>query len=32
LKAVIARHGDLKTSPLKYEITKSGQFFEIELK
>jgi hypothetical protein len=31
LKAVIARYGDLKTSPLHYEITKSGQFIEIQL-
>jgi hypothetical protein len=31
LKAVIARYGDQQTSPLKYEITKNGQFIEINL-
>lgn len=32
LKAVIARYGNVKTSPLQYEITTSGQFIEIDLK
>src|SRR5436309_1455831 len=31
LKAVIAKYGDLKTSPLHYEISKNGQFFDIQL-
>jgi hypothetical protein len=31
LKAVIAKYGDVKTSPLRYEITKNGQFIEINL-
>jgi hypothetical protein len=31
LKAVIAKYGDLKTSPLKYEITENGQHIEIDL-
>jgi hypothetical protein len=31
LKAVIAKYGDLEKSPLKYEITKNGQFVEINL-
>ena|SRR2546421_11045749 len=31
LKAVIARYGDVKTSPLHYEITKNGQVVEINL-
>ncbi len=31
LKAVIARYGDLKTSPLHYEITQNGQFLDIKL-
>jgi len=31
LKAVIAKYGDMKTSPLRYEITKNGQFIEIKL-
>ena len=31
LKAVIEKFGDIKTSPLHYEVTKSGQHFEIEL-
>ena len=31
LKAVIAKYGDMKTSPLRYEITKNGQFIEINL-
>lgn len=31
LKAVIAKYGDLKTSPLKYEVTKNGQSIEINL-
>jgi len=32
LKAVIARYSDPKTSGLRYEITKSGQFLDIDLK
>jgi hypothetical protein len=32
LKAVIAKYGDPKKSDLHYEITSSGQVFEIELK
>jgi hypothetical protein len=31
LKAVIAKYGDPKTSPLHYEITKDGQVLEINL-
>ena len=31
LRAVIARYGDPKTSPLHYEVTRSGQVFEIPL-
>ena len=31
LKAVIAKYGDPTKSPLHYEITKNGQFFEINL-
>jgi hypothetical protein len=31
LKTVIARYGDLKTSPLRYEVKTSGQFIEIDL-
>ncbi len=31
LKAVIARYGDAKKSPLQHEITTSGQFIEIQL-
>jgi hypothetical protein len=31
LKAVIAKYGDPKTSPLHYEITKNGQVLEITL-
>jgi hypothetical protein len=31
LKAVIARFGDLKKSPLHYEVTTSGQVIEIKL-
>ena len=31
LRAVIARYGDPKTSPLHYEVTHSGQVFEITL-
>jgi hypothetical protein len=31
LKAVIATYGDPSKSPLHYEITKGGQFFEIDL-
>jgi hypothetical protein len=31
LKAVIAKYGDPKTSPLHYEVTGSGQFFDIKL-
>jgi hypothetical protein len=32
LKAVIARYSDPATSGLRYEITKGGQFLEIDLK
>jgi hypothetical protein len=32
LRAVIDRYGDPKKSPLQYEVTESGQFFDIELK
>jgi hypothetical protein len=32
LKAVIARYGDPKSSPLHYEVTESGQHFDIPLK
>ena len=32
LKAVIARYGDPKTSPLHYEVTAGGQHFDIPLK
>ncbi len=32
LRAVIARYGDPKKSPLRYEVTGSGQVFDIELK
>jgi hypothetical protein len=32
LKAVIARYSDPATSGLRYEIAKSGQFLEIDLK
>ena len=31
LKAAIAKYGDLKTSPLHYEVTKSGDFIDINL-
>jgi hypothetical protein len=31
LKAVIAKYGSQSTSPLRYEITRSGQFIEINL-
>jgi hypothetical protein len=31
LKAVIGKYKDLKTSPLRYEVTKNGQFIEIDL-
>lgn len=31
LKAVIARYGDLKTSPLRAEVTRSGQVIQINL-
>jgi hypothetical protein len=31
LKAVIKKYGDLKTSTLHYEVTKNGQFIEINL-
>jgi hypothetical protein len=31
LKAVIAKYGDVKTSGLHYEITKDGQYVEINL-
>ncbi len=31
LKAVIAKYGDVKTSPLRYEITRNGQVIEINL-
>ena len=31
LKAVIARYGDVKKSPLRYEVKKDGQFIEIDL-
>jgi hypothetical protein len=31
LQAVIAKYGDLKTSNLHYEITRGGQFIEIDL-
>jgi hypothetical protein len=31
LKAVIGKYGNLKTSPLHYEITHSGQSFAIDL-
>src|SRR5262249_3777451 len=31
LKAVIAKYGDLKPSPLRYEVTKSGQVIDIAL-
>ncbi len=31
LKAVIARYGDAKKSPLRYEIKTNGQFIEIQL-
>jgi hypothetical protein len=31
LKAVIARYGDVKTSPLKFEVKKNGEHFEIKL-
>ena len=32
LKAVIARYGDVNTSPLHYEITQNGQHIDIHLK
>jgi hypothetical protein len=31
LRTIISKYGDLKTSPLHYEITKNGQVIEIEL-
>jgi hypothetical protein len=31
LKAVIKKYGDLKTSPLHYEVTHNGQVIEIDL-
>ncbi|MCI0464058.1 MAG: DUF4198 domain-containing protein [Gemmataceae bacterium] len=31
LKAVLAKYGDLKTSPLRCEIKENGQFIEIQL-
>jgi hypothetical protein len=31
LQAIIAKYGDLSKSPLHYEVTKSGQVFEINL-
>jgi hypothetical protein len=31
LKAVITKHGDPKTSPLHYEVNKSGQVIDINL-
>ena len=31
LKAVISKYGDVNTSPLKFEVTKNGQFIEINL-
>src|SRR5262245_21221593 len=31
LKSVIAKYGDVKASPLRYEVTKNGQFIEINL-
>jgi hypothetical protein len=31
LKAVIAKYGDPEKSPLHYEITKNGDFFDIQL-
>ena len=31
LKAVLAKYGDPKSSPLHYEVTSNGQFIEIEL-
>jgi hypothetical protein len=32
LKAILAKYGDPKKSPLHYEVTKNGDYFEIELK
>jgi hypothetical protein len=32
LKAVIARYGDTKASGLHFEVTRSGQHFDIDLK
>jgi hypothetical protein len=32
LKEVIASYGDPKNSPLHYEVTKDGDFFDIQLK
>jgi hypothetical protein len=31
LQAVLVKYGDPKTSPLKYEVKKGGQVFEIEI-
>jgi hypothetical protein len=31
LKAVIAKYGDVKSSPLRYEVKKDGQVIEIKL-
>jgi hypothetical protein len=31
LKAVIAKYGDPKTSGLHFEVTKNGEFFDIQL-
>jgi hypothetical protein len=31
LRAVIAKYGDVKKSLLRYEVTSSGQFFDIQL-
>jgi hypothetical protein len=31
LKTVIAKYGDVKTSPLRYEVTTNGQVIEINL-
>jgi hypothetical protein len=31
LRAVLGKYGDVKKSPLHYEVTSSGQFFDIKL-
>ena len=31
IKAALAKYGDVKTSPLRYEITKGGQHFDIAI-